>query len=209
MTRLRVFIVDDQEIVRSGLRRLIDLEAGLEVVGEAASGEEALQKVPQAQPHIILLDIRMPGIDGIRLIPTLKETLPDAKLLVISAYVDDYAAAISAGASGYLAKDISGEELIRAVRSAASGQSPIYLSVPTDRLSSLLSDRPSSYDIHLSSRQLKVLRLIAQGESNAEIARELFLSERTIKREVSEIFQEMGVSNRAEAVAQAYEHHWI
>jgi DNA-binding NarL/FixJ family response regulator len=206
MSRIRLLIVDDQEIVRSGLRHLIASEPAIELIGEASSGEEALLLVEGVHPDVLLVDIRMPGMDGIEAARKLKALIPDAKILMLTAHSEDYATAIAAGADGYLAKDISGAELIRAILSAAQGQSPIFLSLPTRDLPSLLAGvaaRATDHD--LSSRQMEVLRLLAQGETNALIAQKLFLSERTIKREVREIYQKLGVGSRAEAVASAYQ----
>jgi DNA-binding NarL/FixJ family response regulator len=206
VSTIRLFIVEDQEIVRSGLRHLIASEPAIELVGEACSGEEALLLVQRACPDVLLVDIRMPGMDGIEATRKLKALLPKTRILMLTAHSEDYATAIAAGADGYLAKDISGAELIRAILGAAQGQSPIYLSLPTRELPSLIANVAARSTTHdLSSRQMEVLRLLARGETNAFIAQKLFLSERTIKREVSDIFQKLGVGSRAEAVACAYQ----
>jgi DNA-binding NarL/FixJ family response regulator len=135
--------------------------------------------------------------------------VPTAKVLVLTAYADDFAAAaLKAGAQGFLIKDITGQELIRAVRSVTQGTSPIHLSVPTADLSSVMGSL-HNHKHALSARQLKVLRLVAAGDSKAEIARKLIVSERTVKRELSEIFQKLGVDSRTKAVAYADEHHLI
>ncbi len=209
-TNIRVFIVDNQEIVRSGLQRLLELEPNVDLVGEAETGQEALNSVPTLRPDVILMDVRMPGMDGVATTQALKELAPHAKIIMFSAYADDYAAAIAAGADGYLAKDISGDELIRALQSVAQGQSAIYLSVPRDELPSLVGEpRKDALDFGLSERQLSILRLLAKGETNATIAEQLFLSERTVKRELQEIYKQLDAANRAEAVACAYKYRLL
>ena len=209
MSNIRVFLIDDQEIIRSGLRRLLQSEPEFEVVGEAADAQEALRLIPETRADVVLMDIKMPGMDGIEATRRLRELVPTAKVLVLTAYADDFAAAaLKAGAQGFLIKDITGQELIRAVRSVTQGTSPIHLSVPTADLSSVMG-RLQNHKSALSPRQLEVLRLVAAGDSNAEIARKLNLGERTVKRELSEIFQKLGVDSRAKAVASAYEHRLI
>ncbi len=209
MSSIRVFIVDDQEIIRSGLRRLLQSEPEFEVVGEASDAHDALHLIPETQPDVVLMDIKMPGMDGIEATRRLRHLVPMAKVLVLTAYADDFvAAALRAGAQGFLFKDITGQELIRSLRSAMQGTSPIHLSVPTEDISSVMG----SLQMHknaLSPRQLEVLRLVAAGHSNSEIARKLFIGERTVKRELSEIFQKLGVDSRTKAVAYAYEHRLI
>ena len=210
MRNLRVYIIDDHEIVRSGLRQLLQMDPDLELVGEASSGEEALRSIAAACPDIILTDLKMHGMGGIATIRALREVIPNAKILVLSVLADDYVAkAIDAGASGYLIKDITGAELIRAIHSTAAGMSPIHFSVPMEDLPHLAVNLPSKQDTSLSSRQIEVLSRMAQGASNADIAQELLLGQRTVKREVSEIFRKLGVTSRAEAIACAHKRRLI
>ena len=207
---VRLLIVDDQEIVRTGLRRLLEGEPDIEVMGEAADAAQALHMVRAATPDVILMDIKMPGMDGIAATQALKQVAPAARILILTVYGGPYVgAAISAGADGYLSKDISAAELIRAVRTSARGASPVYLSVPTEELPDLLPVARPAEETVLSRRQLDVLRLVAQGDSNADIARKLVVSERTVKRELSHIFQKLGVNSRVGAVARGHEQRLI
>lgn len=209
MASIRVFIVDDQDIVRSGLRRLLETEADVEVVGEAPSGDQALQQIPGARPDVVLMDIKMPVMDGIEATRALKASGITASVVMLTVYADAHVSeALNAGAQGYLLKDITGQELVRAVRAAAQGQAPIHVAVPLDELAHLVGG-PAPERASLSERQFAILRLVAQGESNGAIARKLFLSERTIKRELTGIFQKLGVDSRSHAVAYAYEHGLI
>src|SRR5918911_190635 len=153
MTSFRVFIVDDQEIIRSGLRRLLQSEPEFQVVGEAADAQEALRLIPETQPDVVLMDIKMPGMDGIEATRRLRELVPMTKVLILTAYADDFvAAALRAGAQGYLIKDITGQELIRSLRSAMQGTSPIHLSIPTEDISSVMGSLPKNSPASISPR---------------------------------------------------------
>jgi len=204
---IRVLLVDDHPVVRQGLRRMLELEEGIEVVGEAASGEEALAKIEATSPDIVLMDIKMPGVNGIEVIRQVREHYPETNFIVLTLYGDQYLTqAIEAGATGYLVKDVGGEELIRAIRVVHRGQSAIHPSLSRelfDEFASLAKGKRSRRPL-LSPREMDMIRLIAAGATNKEIAGQLFLSETTVKRGVSGIFDKLGAKDRAEAVAEAY-----
>lgn len=204
---IRVLLVDDHPVVRQGLRRMLELEKDMEVVAEAASGEQALDEIQTAPPDITLLDIRMPGMGGIETIRQIKEHHPEANVIVLTLYGNQYLAqAIEAGATGYLVKDVGSEELTQAIRSVHKGQSILHPSLSRGLFSEFasLAKGGNNYKCHLSPRELEIVRLIAAGSTNKEIAAQLFLSETTVKRGVSRIFDKLGAKDRAEAVAEAY-----
>ncbi len=204
---IRVLLVDEHQVVREGLRRMLELDEEIRVVGEAASGEEALVQVEQLSPDIVLMDIKMPGIGGIEAIRRLKEKWPALNIIALTAYDGQYLAeAIEAGAVGYLLKDVSLKELSQAIRSTYLGQSPIALCLTRPLLTefaNLVRDKPPR-GFDLSERQLKILQLIATGATNKEIGAQLFLSDATVKRETNGIFTKLNVRDRSEAVSQAY-----
>ena len=197
---IRLLIVDDHPIVRDGLRGVFAAEADLEVVGEAANGVEALQRAGAAD--VVLMDLRMPGMGGVEAIARLRETCPDVRVLVLTTFDtdSDVRPAIEAGATGYLLKDAPREELLRAVRSAHRGESVLSPSV-AGRLMGRVR-RPS--DGTLSKREREVLALVADGTTNREAARRLFVSEATIKTHLLHIYDKLGVRDRAAAVGEAY-----
>ncbi len=207
MSPVRVLLVDDHQVVREGLQRMLELDEGIQVVGQAASGEEALVKGQELSPDVILMDIKMPGIGGIEAIRQLKGNQPALNIIVLTAYGDQYLAeAIEVGAVGYLVKDASYEELNRAIRAARQGQSPLAPSVARTLFAryAALAKEKTAYRSDLSGRQLEILRLIADGATNKEIAAQLFLSYATVKREISSIFAKLEVESRSKAVFEAY-----
>jgi DNA-binding NarL/FixJ family response regulator len=197
---IRLLIVDDHPIVRDGLRGVFAAEPDLEVVGEAADGAEALRRAGEAD--VVLMDLRMPGMGGVEAITRLRGTAPDVRVLVLTTFDtdSDVLPAIEAGATGYLLKDAPRDELVRAVRSAHRGESVLAPSV-AGRLMGRVR-RPS--DGALSKREREVLALIADGTTNREAARKLFVSEATIKTHLLHIYDKLGVRDRAAAVGEAY-----
>jgi DNA-binding NarL/FixJ family response regulator len=197
---IRLFIVDDHPIVRDGLRGVFAAETDLMVVGEAADGAEAVRRAASAD--VVLMDLRMPGMGGVEAITRLRETLPDVRVLVLTTFDtdSDVLPAIEAGATGYLLKDAPREELLRAVRSAYRGESVLSPSV-AGRLMGRVR-RP--VDGTLSKREREVLALIADGTTNREAAKRLFVSEATIKTHLLHIYDKLGVRDRAAAVGEAY-----
>jgi len=203
MPAIRVLLVDDQQIIRDVLRRMLELEDDIEVVGESATVEDALTQADLLSPDIVLMDIKMPERDGIEATRRLKEKQPACNIIMLTLYEEYIAEAIEAGAVGYLLKDIKRDELIRAIRAVQRGRAPLS---PISRelfteFATLVRGAERSY---LSERELAILQLVANGATTREIGAQLFLSEATVKRDVQRIFDKLGVRNRSEAVAEAY-----
>jgi len=209
MNTIRILVVDDHQVVREGLRRMLELEVDIEVVGEAADAKEALTQVQLLSPEVILIDIKMPGIDGIELTRQLKEKQPACNVIMLTLYDEYLAEAIEAGAVGYLLKDIKRDELIRAIRAVHQGRSPLNLSLSRDRLAEFVAPAESKQRAYLPERELAILRLIADGVATKEIANQLFLSQASVKRSVRLILEKLGVHNRSEAVSEAYKRRLI
>ena len=205
MKNIKVLLVDDQQLVREGLRRMLELDDDIKVIGEASSGEDALIKAKDLNPDVILMDIKMSGISGIEATRRIKEENSKANIIMLTVYEDKYLAqAAEAGAVGYLLKDITQEELLRAVKVAYAGQSPVTPSVAKTLMSQFASMVQVNRKNILSRRQLEILRMVASGVTNKNIAQQLYLSEATIKRETSTIFTKLGVTDRTQAVSEAY-----
>jgi DNA-binding NarL/FixJ family response regulator len=199
---IRLIVVDDHPIVRDGLRGMFTGEPGFEVVGVAGDGARAVSLAEELRPDVILMDLRMPGTDGVTAIRRLAERGSTARILVLTTYDtdSDVLPAIEAGATGYLLKDAMPEELLRAVRAAARGEAVLSPSVATRLISRVRA--PSD---PLSARELEVLALIARGSTNREAASRLFISEATVKSHLLHIYAKLGVNDRAAAVAVAFE----
>jgi DNA-binding NarL/FixJ family response regulator len=200
---IRLIIVDDHPVVRDGLRGMLASDPDLEVVGEASDGAEALALVASVQPDVVLMDLRMPRLGGAAAIRALTEQGSEARVLVLTTYDtdSDMVPALEAGATGYLLKDAPREELVRAIRAAARGESVLAPSVATRLVSQLRAPEHEA----LSDRELEVLTLIAQGETNRGAAARLFISEATVKTHLLHIYAKLDVNDRAAAVAAAYE----
>jgi len=206
MSAIRVLLVDDHQVVREGLRRMLGLEDDIHVVGEATSMEEALKLAELHSPDVVLMDIKMPGVDGVEATRRLKEKQPACNIIMLTLYEEYIAEAIKAGAAGYLLKDIKREELSQAIRVAYQGQSPLNASLAR-KLVTEFNDRArdrAEQERGLSERQLDMLRLVAAGATNKKIAGQLFLSETTVKREMHSLFAKLEVSSRSMAVSEAY-----
>jgi len=203
VTPIRVLIADDHPVVRDGLRGMLAGEPDLEVVGEAGDGIEVLANVDTLRPDVILMDLRMPGMGGVDAIRALTERRSPARVLVLTTYDSDrdVVPALGAGATGYLLKDAPRAELVRAIRAAARGEVVLAPSVATRLVTQLRSPAQET----LSERELEVLTLIAQGETNRGAAARLFVSEATIKTHLLHIYAKLDVGDRAAAVAVAYE----
>jgi DNA-binding NarL/FixJ family response regulator len=215
---VRIVIVDDQAVIRGGLRLIVDNEPDLTVVGEAADGEEAIRVVAAASPHVVLMDIRMPGTDGIEATRRILDAGGDdaPSVLVLTTFDDDdhVFGALRAGASGFLLKDATPDVLVGAIRTLAAGDALVDPAV-TGRLLqrwSELDGRSSSTDdaavpvASLTGREREILIGLARGRSNRELATELFVSEATVKTHVSNLLMKLGVRSRVQAVILAYEH---
>ena len=203
MTPIRLLIVDDHPVVRDGLRGMFSGDPGFDVVGEASDGAEAIELAERLVPDVILMDLRMPGVNGAAAIRALAERQVPSRVLVLTTYDSDsdVVPAIEAGATGYLLKDLPRQELFRAVRAAAQGESVLASSVATRLMSQLRGPGPET----LSDRELEVLSLIAQGETNRGAAARLFISEATVKTHLLHIYAKLNVNDRAAAVATAFE----
>ncbi|MGI5411399.1 response regulator [Streptomyces chartreusis] len=203
---ITVLIVDDHPVVRDGLRGMFESAPGFVVLGEAASGEEALERAAALDPDVVLMDLRMPGGGGVAAIAHLTRTGARAKVLVLTTYDtdSDTLPAIEAGATGYLLKDAPRDELFTAVRAAAEGRTVLSPAVASRLVSAVRTPRAPGNE-PLSAREREVLALVAKGTPNREIARELFISEATVKTHLTHLYAKLGVNDRAAAVATAYE----
>ena len=199
---IRVLIADDHPIVRDGLRGAFAGEPDIEVCGEAANGREAVERAIRENADVVLMDLRMPEMDGVAAIAALQQRAPRIKVLVLTTFdsESDVLLAVEAGATGYLLKDASVEELLRAVRSAYRGEAVLSPSVA----SHLMGQVRKPTGRMLSNRELEVLQHVANGASNREIAKALFISEASIKTHLLHIYDKLGVRDRAAAVAEAY-----
>jgi DNA-binding NarL/FixJ family response regulator len=200
---IRLLIVDDHPVVRDGLRGMFAGDDRFEVLGEAGNGHEALAVARTVRPDVVLMDLRMPGMDGVTTIKALREQGSTARVLVLTTYDtdSDVLPAIRAGATGYLLKDTPREELFRAVSAAHRGESVLSPSVAGRLMGQLRSPAKEP----LSQRELEVLTLISQGSSNRETAGRLFISEATVKTHLLHVYAKLGVRDRAAAVATAFE----
>jgi DNA-binding NarL/FixJ family response regulator len=202
---IRVVVADDQQVVREGLVALLGLIDGVEVAGAAANGVEAVDLVARGNIDVVLMDLRMPVLDGIQATARITAGFPDVAVLVLTTYADDssIANALRAGARGYLTKDAGRTEIGAALRSTAAGQSTFDPEVTKRLVAGLTPAAPAGND-GLTARETEVLRLIARGLSNPEIAEQLFISEATVKTHINNTFAKIGARHRAEAVRYAY-----
>lgn len=199
----RILIVDDHPVVRAGLRGMLSGQPDFEVVGEAANGAEAIVMTKRLNPNVVLMDLRMPEMDGVTAIGQIKARHPEIQILVLTTYDSDsdILPAIESGATGYLLKDTPREELFQAIRAAAQGK-PLL----TSAIAARLMERMRSPAVEaLSSREIEVLNLVAKGASNREIAGQLFITEATVKSHLLRIFGKLGVADRTAAVTRALE----
>jgi len=201
---IRIFLLDDHEIVRRGLAELLTLEPDMEVVGEASSAAEALHRIPAARPHVAVLDVRLPDGSGVEVCREIRSQLPDTRCLMLTSYADDEALfnAIMAGASGYVLKDVRGTDLLSAVRQVAAGQSlldPVATQRVLDRLRNAeqVDDRLGA----LSDQERRILELIGEGMTNRQIGQTMHLAEKTIKNYVSSLLAKLGMERRTQAAA--------
>ena len=212
-TPIRVLIVDDQRLMREGLRILLEMEPDLEVVGEAGDGLAALERFAALGPDVVLMDVRMPVLDGVEATRRLREQWPAARVIILTTFDDDayLFEGLRAGALGYLLKDVSGQDLAKAVRTVAAGGALIDPSVTRKVVAELARRAPpvrppeTALREPLSERERDILRLVAQGLSNGEIAGRLSLAEGTVKNYVTAILQKLGARDRTQAALRARE----
>jgi len=204
---IRVLIADDQPLVRSGFRMVIEERPDLELVGEASDGAQAIELTRELDPDVVLMDVRMPNLDGVEATRRLVESGMRARVLVLTTFdLDEYVyAAIRAGASGFLLKDVEPAELVDAIRVVAAGNS-LFGPAATERLLTRFAEPPKGRSLdELTDRETEILQLLATGLSNAELAEQLFLSETTVKTHVSSILRKLHVRDRVQAVIAAYD----
>lgn len=208
--KIRVMLVDDHRIVRQGMRRLLELDDGISVVGEANSGDEAVALAASVCPNVILMDIRIPGLDGIEATRRVRAANPTIEVIMLTSYADAYLSdAIEAGASGYLLKSVGYEELRHAIRVVCSGGTALDPSLGRELFTRFGELSRSTKGPTLSDRELDILRLLASGTNGKDMSKRLFISETTLKREFRHIFDKLGVSSRAQAIAEAYKRRLI
>ncbi|GAA1544048.1 response regulator transcription factor [Streptomyces albidochromogenes] len=207
---VKVFLLDDHEVVRRGVHDLLDAEADLTVVGEASTAEQALARVPALRPQVAVLDVRLPDGDGVSVCRELRSRMPDLACLMLTSFDDEEALldAIMAGASGYVLKQISGTDLVNAVRTVASGQSLLDPGATARVMARLRGDnapkdnRPQGLR-GLTARERDILTLVGQGMTNREIGKQLFLAEKTVKNNISRLLAKLGVERRVQAAVIA------
>lgn len=212
MPKQRIVLVDDHEVVRIGLKSLLERHPQFEVVGEAASAREALEQVAALKPEVVLMDIRLPGTSGIEACEEIVNKFPGTKVIMLTSYAEDEMlfSAIRAGASGYVLKQINSEDLIKAIEAVSRGEAlldPAVTQRVFQEVRRAVKEEEASAFAHLSQQEKHVLLLVSEGKTNREIAKLLFLGEGTVRNYVSSILSKLGVSNRAEAAAYAVEHN--
>jgi len=208
----RIFLVDDHEVVRLGLKALLEHHPQFEVVGEAGTAKDAIEQVAKTLPDVVLMDIRLPGASGIEACEEITRRFPDTRVIMLTSYAEDEMlfSAIRAGASGYVLKQIGGEDLIRALEAVGRGVAlldPAVTQRVFQEVRRAVKEEEASAFANLSQQEKHVLVLVSEGKTNREIAKALFLGEGTVRNYVSSILSKLGVSNRAEAAAYAVEHN--
>ena len=212
MTKKRILLVDDHEVVRLGLKALLEHHPQFEVVAEANNAREALEQTAKYLPDIVLMDIRLPGVSGIEACEEITKNYADTRVIMLTSYAEDEMlfSAIRVGASGYVLKQIGGDDLIRALEAVGRGEAlldPAVTQRVFQEVRRAVKEEEASAFANLSQQEKHVLLLVSEGKTNREIAKALFLGEGTVRNYVSSILSKLGVSNRAEAAAYAVEHN--
>jgi two-component system response regulator DevR len=212
MVKQRILLVDDHEVVRLGLKSLLERHSQFDVVGEASSAREALEIVNSIHPDVVVMDIRLPGTSGIEACEEITRKYPEIKVIMLTSYAEDEMlfSAIRAGASGYILKQIGGEDLVKALEAVGRGEAmldPIVTQRVFQEVRKAVKEEEASAFAHLSQQEKHVLLLVSEGKTNREIAKFLFLGEGTVRNYVSSILSKLGVNNRAEAAAYAVGHN--
>jgi two-component system response regulator DevR len=212
MAKQRILLVDDHEVVRLGLKSLLERHPQFDVVGEASSAREAIEIVNNTHPDVVVMDIRLPGTSGIEACEEITGRFPEIKVIMLTSYAEDEMlfSAIRAGASGYILKQIGGEDLVRALEAVGRGEAMLDPTVTQrvfQEVRRAVKEEEASAFAHLSQQEKHVLLLVSEGKTNREIAKALFLGEGTVRNYVSSILSKLGVNNRAEAAAYAVGHN--
>jgi two-component system, NarL family, response regulator DevR len=212
MAKQRILLVDDHEVVRIGLKALLERHPQFTVVGEAASAREALEEVANLKPEVVVMDIRLPGTSGIEACEEIVAKFPGTKVIMLTSYAEDEMlfSAIRAGASGYILKQIGSDDLVHALEAVSRGEAlldPAVTQRVFQEVRRAVKEEEASAFAHLSQQEKHVLLLVSEGKTNREIAKALFLGEGTVRNYVSSILSKLGVNNRAEAAAYAVEHN--
>jgi two-component system, NarL family, response regulator DevR len=210
--QVRILIADDHSVVRAGLRALLERQGRFRVIGEAGTGEEAISKAQELQPDVAVLDIRMPGVSGIEACRKIIETVPGCKVIMLTSYAEDdlLFAAIQAGASGYVLKRVGDNDLVLAVERVSRGEGILDPSMTAAVFAEVRKANEAQHAAafsHLTSQELAVLALVAEGMTNRQIAIKLYLGEGTVRNYVSSVLAKIGAANRAEAAAYAVKHN--
>ncbi|GAF26712.1 DNA-binding response regulator [Moorella thermoacetica] len=209
--KITILIADDHSLVREGIRKILELEPDLQVVGEAATGQEAIEMTRRYQPQVIIMDINMPGLNGIEATKVIRQEWPQIAILALTIHDDEeyIIELLRSGVSGYVLKDISAEELVQAVYQVARGARVIHPGVAQKVIGCIQKQKPftpAPVSIPLTAREREILIHVSLGKSNREIARELFISEKTVKNHLTHIFHKIGVSDRTQAALYALKH---
>ncbi len=212
MSKHRILLVDDHEVVRLGLKSLLERHPQFEVVGEAGSAREAMEQVAALKPDVVLMDIRLPGTSGIEACEQIVDKYPGTRVIMLTSYAEDEMlfSAIRAGASGYILKQIGSADLVKALEAVSRGEAlldPAVTQRVFQEVRRAVKEEEASAFAHLSQQEKHVLLLVSEGKTNREIAKSLFLGEGTVRNYVSSILSKLGVNNRAEAAAYAVEHN--
>jgi DNA-binding NarL/FixJ family response regulator len=212
MTQIRVMVVDDHEIVRTGVKAMLQHNANIAVIAEADSGENAIVQAEKHRPDVVVMDIRMPGMSGVDACREIVARLPDTRVVMLTSFAEDELlfSAIRAGASGYVLKRVGNDDLVRMIEQVARGESaldPAMMATVFREVAANEQRKEGSVFSDLSAQELRVLSLISEGMTNREIAAKLFLGEGTVRNYVSSILSKLALSNRAEAAAFAVQHH--
>jgi NarL family two-component system response regulator LiaR len=206
METISVMLIDDHRVVRQGLRDFLELQGDIEIVGEAGSGEEGVQLARELLPDVVLMDLVMPGIDGVETTRRVKQVSPSSRVIVLTSFADDDKVfpAIKAGAISYLLKDVSPEELAHAIRAAQRNEAVLHPEVATKLMQEFSAPRPNEAPVdQLTPREMDVLRLVAKGMSNKEIADNLVISEKTTKTHISNILSKLHLADRTQVAIYA------
>ena len=212
MVKQRIVLVDDHEVVRLGLKSLLERNSQFDIVGEASSAREAIEQVTNLLPDVVVMDIRLPGTSGIEACEEIVNRFPATKVIMLTSYAEDEMlfSAIRAGASGYILKQIGSEDLVKALEAVGRGEAlldPAVTQRVFQEVRRAVKEEEASAFAHLSQQEKHVLLLVSEGKTNREIAKLLFLGEGTVRNYVSSILSKLGVNNRAEAAAYAVEHN--